>query len=42
VFIDSASTTLNITDSLIKGLSLKIFLEHIAHIRMASPDDMLV
>jgi len=34
--VDSDNTILNITDSLIKGLSLKVFLEHIAHMGMAS------
>jgi len=41
VSIDSVSTILNITDSLIKRLPLKVFLEHIAHMRMTSRDDIL-
>ena len=40
--VDSDSTILNITDRLIKGLPPKIFLEHIAHMGMASHDDILV
>ena len=42
VFVDSVSTILNITDPLIKGLPPKVFLEYIAHMKMASPDDILV
>ena len=42
VSIDSVRTILNITDPLIKGLSPKVFLEHIAHMRMASHDDILI
>jgi len=40
--VDSVSTILNITDQLIKGLSPKIFSEHIAHMWMASHDNILV
>ena len=36
--VDSVSTILNITDPLIKGLPPKVFLEHIAHMGMASHD----
>ena len=32
----------NITDPFIKGLPPKVFLEHIAHIEMASYDDILI
>ena len=42
VSVDSISTILNITDSFIKGLPPKIFLEHIAHMGMASHDDIMV
>jgi len=42
ISVDSISTILNITDSLIKGLSPKVFLEHIGHMGMASHDDILV
>ena len=40
--VDSESTILNITDSLLKGLSPKVFLEHIAHMGIASHDNILV
>ena len=42
VSFDSIDTIFNITDSLIKRLSPKVFLEHIAHMGMASYDDILV
>ena len=42
VSLDSASTIFNVTDPLIKRLSPKVFLEHIAHMWMASHDDILV
>ena len=42
VSVDIVSSIFNITDPLIKGLPPKIFLEHIAHMRMASHDDILV
>ena len=42
VFVDSDIIILNITNSLIKGLSPKVFLEHIAHMGMASHDDILI
>ena len=42
VSIDSVSTFFYITDSLIKRLSPKVFLEHIAHMRMTSHDDILI
>ena len=42
VYVDSVSIILNITDPLIKGLLPKVFLEYIAHIGMASHDDILV
>jgi len=40
--IDSNSTIPNITNPLIKGLPPKVFLDHIAHMGMASHDDILV
>ena len=40
--VDSDDTILNITDSLIKGLSPKVFLEHIAHMGMTSHYDILI
>jgi len=42
VSIDSVSTIFNITDSLITGLSPEVFSEHVAHMEMASHDDILV
>ena len=39
---DSDNTILNITDPLIKGLSPKVFLEHIARMGMNSNYDTLV
>ena len=42
VSVDNVSTILNITDSLIKGLSPKIFLEHIAYMGLASPGDIMI
>jgi len=42
VSVNSVSTIFYITYSLIKGLPPKVFLEHIAHMRMASYDDILV
>ena len=42
VSVDSVSTIFNIADPLIKGLPLKVFLEHVAHIGMASHDDILI
>ena len=39
---DSDDTILNITDPLIKGLSPKVFLEHIAHMGMTSHYDILI
>ena len=41
VSVDDVSTFLNIIDPLIKGLPPKVFLKHIAHIGMASHDDIL-
>jgi len=40
--VNSVSAILNITDPLIKGLLPKVFLEHIAHMWMASHDDILL
>ena len=40
--VDSDDTILNITDPLIKGLSPKVFLEHIAHMGMTSHYDILI
>jgi len=40
--IDSISTILNITDPLTKGLPSKEFLEHVVHMEMDSPDDILI
>ena len=42
VSVDSGSTIHNITYLLIKGLPPKVFLKHIAHIGMASHDDIQV
>ena len=42
VSVDSVSIILNITDLLIKGLPSKVFLKHIAHMGMASHDDILI
>ena len=42
VSVDNVSTILNITDPLTKGLSPKVFLEHIAHIGMTRYDDILI
>ena len=42
VFVDSVNTILNITDLLTKGRSLKVFLEHITHMRIVSHNDILV
>jgi len=42
VSVDSVRTILNITDPLIKGLSPKVFIEHIAHMRMTSHYGILV
>jgi len=42
VSVDSVSTIFNIIDPLIKGLLPKVFLENIAHIGMASHDDILI
>ena len=42
VFVDSVSTILNITNSLIKGLPSKVFLEHVAHMGMASHNNILI
>ena len=41
VSVNSVSTIFNITDPLIKGLSPKVFLEHIAHMRIASHDILI-
>jgi len=40
--VDSISTSLNITDPLTKGLPSKVFLEHVTHMGMASPYDILI
>jgi len=40
--VNSVITIFNITDPLIKGLPLKVFLEHVAHMGMASHDDILI
>ena len=42
VSVDSDNIILNITDPLTKRLPTKVFLEHIAHMEMASHDDILV
>jgi len=42
VSVDSISTSLNIADPFTEGLSPKVFLEHVAHIGMTSPNDILV
>ena len=42
VSVDSVSIIFNIGDPLIKRLLPKIFLKHIAHMGMASHDDILV
>jgi len=42
VSVDSVIIIFNITDPLIRGLPPKVFLEHIAHMGMASHDDILV
>jgi len=42
VSVDSVCTILNITNPLTKELSPKVFLDHIAHMGMASPDDILI
>ena len=42
VSVDIIITTLNIADPLTNGLTPKIFLEHVAHVWMISPDDILV
>jgi len=42
LFVDIDSTILNITDPLIKGLPVKVFLEHIAHMGMTSHYDILI
>ena len=39
--VDSVSTILNIANSFIKGLSPKIFLQHIVHMEMASHEDIV-
>jgi len=41
VSVDNASTILCITDPLTKRLPPKVFLEHNAHLGMASHDDIL-
>ena len=40
--VDSVSTIFNITDQLIKGLPLKVFLKQITYMGMASHDDILI
>jgi len=42
VSVDSISISLNIVDPLTKGMPPKVYLEHVAHIGMASPNDILV
>ena len=42
VSVVSLSTSLNITDTLTKGLPPKVFLELVAHMEMTSPNDILV
>jgi len=42
VSVDSDSIILTIIDPLIEELPPKVFLEHVAHMRMASHDDTLV
>jgi len=42
VSVDSISITLNIADSFTKWLPPKVFLEHVAHMGMASLDDILI
>ena len=42
VSVDSISTSLNIADPLTKGLPSKVFLEHVAHMGMANPNDILI
>ena len=42
MFVGSVSIIFNITDPLNKGLSLKVFLEHIARIGMTNHDDILI
>jgi len=40
--IDSISITHNIIDPLTKGLLPKVFLVHVAHMGMTSPDDIRI
>jgi len=42
VSVDSFGTIFNITDPLFKRLPPKVFLKHIAHMGMASHDDILL
>jgi len=42
VYVDNISTSLNIVDLLAKGLRPKVFLEHAAHMGMASSSDILI
>jgi len=42
VSVNNISTILNIINSLTKKLPPKVFLEHIAHMGIANPDDILI
>ena len=42
VSVDNVSIIHNITNTLIKGLSPKVLLEHIAYMGMVSHDDILI
>jgi len=42
VSVDNISTSHNIADQLTKRLPSKVFLEHVAHMGMTNPNDILV